>query len=471
MHRFARSVSLVALALAAAACEEDSSSAPGGGPTPDTQTPGTPRPTCKPPTAGPTVHDGGQLENDEVWTADTSPHIVKRTVSVRMGRKLTIEPCAEVLLAKDQSLNVAWPNTPNSGLLVAEGTETTPIRIHGEDGARWGNIMIRQGGSARLAHVTLEDGGAGEIDHGATIAVYGDGEDGADEMLAVKHVTIAKSAGVGAFLTRGAAFARGSTDLVVEASGNDADPYPLHIEEHAFDTLPTGKYTGNRRDEIIVHPAGGRFAGTGLLADGTLRNRGIPYRIGTTVGHSLRIGGRPDGKLVTLTIEAGVVMKFEKGSSLRVQYAQTQEPSTAAIRALGTAANPVVMTSAAAAPAPGDWMGLWFGGVPSDANLIDNVQIAYAGGACGCILNTCSQIERHEGAVIFTAPPKQAFITHTKFVSSAGHGITQGFDGTFIDFKETNEFVSLAGCKQTKPRESTSVCPTPRPACDGSDDE
>lgn len=471
-HRRDRSVlvtiiGLCALAAGLAACETDSTS---GGPQPgpaSTVTPPPSLPSCKAPTAGPTIHRGGDVAADEVWRADASPHIVEHTVNVRGGAKLTIEPCAEIQVAEGQSINVAYPITPNQGTLVAEGTATTPITIRGLRGERWGSLAIHAPGSARLAHVTFENGGGGDFQHGSTVAVYGDSEDGADELVRVDHVTIAKSLGVGAWLSRGAAFVEGSRDLVIKESGNDVDPYPIQIEEHAFDNLPNGAYVGNERDEILVDPAGGRTSGSGLLADATLHERGVPYRIGTSTGDNLRIGGRPDGQLVTLTIEPGVVMKFAPASSLRVQHFANTKPSTAALRALGTAAKPIVMTSAAATPQAGDWMGLWFGGVPAATNQLDHVRIEYAGGDCGCILNTCSNITQHEGAVIFTAQPPAAFITNTTFSKIAGHGITEGFDGAFVDFRATNSFDGVSGCAQTRPRESTTQCPSPKPLCDG----
>jgi hypothetical protein len=458
---------VLGLASGIAACETDS---PSAGPQPvpvPTVAPTPSLPSCKPATAGPTIHEGGDVAADEVWRADGSPHIVRRTVSVRGGAKLTIEPCSEVRVAKGQSINVAYPNTPNQGTLIAEGTATTPIKIVGEGGERWASLAIHAPGTARLAHVTFENGGSGNFQHNATVAVYGDAEDGADELLFADHVAISKSLGAGAWLSRGATFAKGSRDLVIKESGNEVDPYPIQIEEHAFDNLPAGSYVGNARDEILVDPAGGRTSGSGLLADATLHERGVPYRIGTSTGDNLRVGGRTDGQLVTLTIEPGVVMKFAPSSSLRVQHFTNQKPSTAALRALGTAAKPIVMTSAAPQPQAGDWMGIWFGGIPAAANKIDHVRVEYAGGDCGCILNTCSNIAQHEGAVIFTAPPPAAFISNTTFAKIAGHGITQGFDGAFVDFRATNTFDAVSGCAQTRPRESSTPCPSPKPLCDG----
>jgi hypothetical protein len=111
-------------------------------------------------------------------------------------------------------------------------------------------------------------------------------------------------------------------------------------------------------------------------------------------------------------------------------------------------------------------MGVRFGGIPDASDRMDHVRIAYAGGDCGCILNTCSAIVEHEGAVIFTAQPPSAFITNTTFAFSASHGITQGFDGAFVDLRPTNTFESVSGCALTRPRNVNTSCPNPKPACE-----
>jgi hypothetical protein len=421
-------------------------------------------PTCSAPTKGPTLHKG-EIAGDEVWRADDGPHLVDYNVVVRAGKKLTIEPCAEVQLAKGAGILVAFPGTPTTGTLVAEGTEKRPIRFKGKDGARWTSIMVQGGGTARFAHTTFEGGGGGDFQDGATLMIVGDGVDGADPMLFVDHVTVTKSLGVGAWLQRAAAFVPGSRDLTIRESGSDDHPYPLELGEHALDALPTGSYTGNKKDEILLEPQGGQTGGSGLLADGTMHDRGVPYHVGRSKGSSLIIGGRTDGKLVTLTIEPGVVMRFEEKAAFKVQHFSNDRPSTAAVKAVGTADKPIVFTSATATPAPGDWQGLWFGGVPDPSNVLDHVRIEGAGSDCGCILSTCSQITQHEGAIILTAQPPKAFITNTKFVNIAGNGISQGYLGTFVDFRPTNQFESVAGCAQTRPG-ATPSCPSPRPACD-----
>ncbi|HSO41018.1 MAG TPA: hypothetical protein VLT33_51185, partial [Labilithrix sp.] len=420
---------------------------------------------CPAPTAGPTVHTG-DVKGDEVWTAAASPHVLDANVNVRDGAKLTIEPCAEVLLAKGAHIQVAYPITPNTGTLIAEGTAAKPIRFHGKDGARWGSIYAVAPGTVRLAHVTLEGGGGGDFEHGATLNILGNGEMPADAMVFLDHVTIKGSLGVGLFMQRGASFIAGSKDLVVSGSGSEENPYPLEISEHAIDALPTGTFTGNKVDEILLRREGNGIAGSGLVVDATLHDRGVPYQVGVSKNDDFVVGGGEKGTVATLTIEAGVVMKFNEDSAFEVQHFTNLEPSTGAVRALGTAERPIVFTTSSKTPRAGAWRGFWFGGVPQATNQMDHVRIEYAGADCGCSLLTCSNIAEHEAAVIFTAQPPSAFITNTVFKDVAGHGVNLGFDGVPMDFKATNTFEGVAGCEQTRPRNVDTTCPSPKPACD-----
>jgi hypothetical protein len=72
-----------------------------------------------------------------------------------------------------------------------------------------------------------------------------------------------------------------------------------------------------------------------------------------------------------LTIEPGVTLRFHSGAGLRVEQG--------ALSALGTVFNPIVLTSAEAAPAPGDWSGLYLGPDAGDSAL-SHVWITYGDG-------------------------------------------------------------------------------------------
>jgi len=456
---------LGALALLGPACEaETSTSAPD---TPSNDDAGAPAVDCPAPTAGPTKHSG-DVKDGEVWTAAGSPHIVEGDVNVRDGATLTIEPCAEVRMARGSKINVAYPLTPNSGKLVAEGTATKPITFTSDGVDRWGGIQVYAPGTVRLAYATLSNGGEG-IDHGATILAVGDDEPPtADPLVFVDHVTIEKSRGTGIWLRRRSTFIEGSRDLTITGSGDDEAPFPLEVSDQAIDSIPTGKYTGNRTDEILVRTEGDGMAGSGLVNDATLRDHGVPYRMNDSASADFVIGGASHGRVTTLTIEPGVVMKFHPGTAFMVQLFTTSEPSTGVVKAQGTADKPIVFTSASPTPKAGDWRGLWFGGIPSAANVLDHVRIEYAGFDCSCSLVTCSaNVEEYEGAVIFTQQPPSAFITNSVFKEIAGHAITQGFDGSLVNFRPTNTFEGVTGCVQTMPRGADTSCPDPRPICDG----
>jgi hypothetical protein len=134
---------------------------------------------------------------------------------------------------------------------------------------------------------------------------------------------------------------------------------------------------------------------------------------------------------VTLTLEAGVVMMFERASTspTMVTFGGNGQAvdENAALVVHGTALQPVVFTSALAIPlvpggtlpAPGDWAGLWL--LTSNGSQIDHAVIEYAGGDasigpinCGPIDASIHQQARH------TAPLLVGDGTDQQYVPPAG---------------------------------------------------
>jgi hypothetical protein len=444
-------LSLLALALviASPACAPESA-------------PSDPEPTsCPAVTHGPTIHDASPTA-DETWTAAGSPHIVTNHLRIPAGVTLTIEPCAEVQFEEDRGIELR----DDASALRAEGTAKQPITFRGKDGARWSDVDVSASAQAILRHVTMQGGGSDRFAANATLVVRGDGATPAKHPALVDHVTIDGSLGAGVRVFAAGGFAAGSTDLVITGSGSDDHPYPLEIGEHAIGSLPTGRYTGNRADEILIEDEGANQR-SGLQEDATMRDLGVPYHFGTWRDARFRIGGGDEGSLATLTIEKGVTLRFEPGNRFEIEHLTGPFAATGALRALGTADAPVVFTSAAPSPASGDWGGLWFGGIPRAENHLEHVRIEYAGGPCGCVLVSCNAVESYDAAVIFTQPPPSAFITSSTIAHSAGHGIVRAWvDAEGPDFSAGNTFEDLHGCAQTLPSGSVAgSCPSPKPAC------
>lgn len=418
---------------------------------------GQPPYVCPEPTGGPTLH-GGKVTGHEVWSADASPHIIETRLDVNGGATLEIEPCAIVEVAQGVSVNVAFPGTPTTGTLLAEGTESEPIIWRGHDGARWGRIYVHAPGEVRLAHVILSDGG-GADPIGATLFGEGTGTSPTHRGLFVDHVRIESSLGAGIALDRRFAFTIDSRDLRIEASGNAQSPYPLRVDEHAMGSVPSGDYTGNARDAILIDPR------ANLAEDATLRQRGVDYYVGNSPNDHLTVASGNVGAVPTkLTIEPGVTLKFHEQTALRIEAATGAFPATGALIAHGSLVAPIVFASAEPSPQAGDWVGLWFGGIVSEHTQLSNVRIEHTGADCGCVLVSCNEVAGYEGAIIMSQEPPAPFIQDSVIANGSGHGIVLGYFGGPVELAESNAFHNIAGCDVTLP--SLPQCPQPKPACE-----
>lgn len=411
---------------------------------------------CPAPKSGPTIHDG-EIGMDEVWSADAGPHIVTPWVTIPEGATLTIEPCAEVRMQQDAELVFGYPGAKLATTLKAEGEPGRPIRFVRDGAAPWSALVAYHPAQLSLAHATLEGGGSDRFLDNASLVLRGDGETPTKQLVRVDHVTIRGSVGRGAVFEWTAGFVPGSTQLTITESGSEEFPHPLRIGEHALDQLPDGDYTGNRVDEIFLVDEGANLS-SGLQEDATMHDRGVPYLFGTFEGSRLRIGG-PGQALTTLTIEPGVTIKFTPGTALEIEHwTSDEDPAAGALVAVGTPERPIVFTSAAPDPAPGDWIGLWYGSVPAAHNRLEHARIEYAGGECSCVGFTCTDAD--EGSVLFVhGVPASAFIKDTTIAHSANHGISRGWTGGGPDFSASNTFEDIAGCAQTVPRDENNMCP------------
>jgi hypothetical protein len=406
---------------------------------------------CVPPTGTGTSH-ALEVTAPETWTAAASPHVIPNDLNLLA--QVTLEPCAVVRIAAKATVTVG-----TNGSLVANGTAGQPVTIDAQDSQKpWASIRFI-GGSGHLSYTTIAHGGdplntlpylAGALDVRGT--------------LYVDHVTLTGSASQGIYVNGAGAFDPASSSLVVSGSAGA----PIQMSAKSLGGLPSGTYTGNAADQIVVTAEG---CTSEAITQGsvTMHDPGVPYVIGNpgTFG-TMCVSAVAGVGMAKLTIEPGVTLKFKKGGVLKIEQFQGTMPASGALVAVGTVQKPIVFTSAEAVPAPGDWLGIWFGEVPDASDKIDFATVEYAGGVSTSGSDSCSYTPTsgpNDAAIRVFGPPSSELVTNSTILASAGHGIDRGYrsDAKTPDFLATNTFTNVARCKQTYPRDASGACPAVPP--------
>jgi hypothetical protein len=406
------------------------------------------------------------MHTTSVTTAETwgpGVHIVPSSLSVTTGGHLTIAPCADVRLGTGASITV----TTTAVGIDAVGAAGQPILFEPNGSAPWGAIDVTAPAVAHLAYATLTGGGTGPHasapNGGATIAGHGT-DPQRPVAVDVQHVSIQGSAGLG-MMMRGASFDPASADLTIAASGW----YPLYTGIGSAGGIPQGAYTGNAIDQILLqsYDTASALDDGPLLADVTVADHGVPYLVGT-VPTVIKVGnGTTTSPPASLKLLAGVTMLFQPegtggSSGLRIVGASDTQAQGALI-VQGTATSPVVFDSAAATPASGDWMGVYFSGAFDPRSSITNAHIAHAGGPSATVGICPSTANGNSGAVtcaviLFTVSPPTEFISST-VVSDSACGVYRDWaPSTEVDFTAGNTFTGVPGCTQTSLPASGGAC-------------
>jgi hypothetical protein len=429
--------------------------------------------TCPATTGSGTTHSS-DINSNTTWTAATSPHKPTSSFRINSGATLTLEPCTVVQLPAGATLTVR-------GTLVAAGQPGKPVVIDSTGpGVRWGYISTWPPTSTPpittfvdLAYTLLLNGGLTDINGLATVNLEGNySDDPRQAIMRVNNVLIDGAAGdygYGLFIGSGATLTDDSTALTIK----NALSYPIRVGDKLIGSIPPGTYTGNGIDQILWQSV------ADIDEDTVIHDRGIPYRLGATNGDGadMRVGlGSTGAPLVTLAVEAGVKVLVHPNGRLLMSASLNAAVGTGyhisgSLIALGTAAKPIVFTSANAVPAPGDWPGLRFDEVPAANSRLDHVRVEYAGGpsyanSYHCDPATGSYSSSEDSAILMFGQPPSSFVTNSTIAYSAGDGFGRAYTGTPIDFMATNSFIAVAGCKQGYPRAPTPpgpMCPNPVP--------
>lgn len=434
------------------ACEDDNpvNKLPDAPVVPDAM-PDAPR-TCITPTGAGTVHTTN-LAAPETWTEAASPHIIMNDTTVAAA--ITIEPCAVVRIDGARTVTVR-----DGGTITANGQPGLPVTFERLMAATAYGPVRAIGGSLSLTHTTIKGGGnpLGNPASGSAIVMQRS-VSATGGSLHMDTVEIVDSASHGVSLSGVAGFDTTSQALTIRGSAGHA----IISVPNLLGSIPTGTYTGNAIDEVMIDDSGGAITTTQ-----TLHDRGIPYRVGDEANSFLDVAAVTG--VATLTIEPGVTLKFHPGGRLRIDTTTGgATPAKGALIAVGTAARPIVFTSVAAAPVAGAWQGIWFSGELDVATRMQHTRVEYAGGPSATGSGSCpypGRVGQNDAAIrIFGAPaPLTQFITETVILASARDGIDRGWSNDGLtDFQATNTFTGVAECNQSFPRQTSTACPTTPP--------
>jgi hypothetical protein len=406
-------------------------------------------PSCPALTGAGTTHTG-TISADTTWTAAASPHLITFDMAIDAAVTLTLEPCAVVQFSGAYGLTV-------KGKLYAPGTPANPIRIEGSDPAKpFTVIQTVSGASVDLANVTIKNGGSDRF-YQAPLFIRGDGVAPKPVLRAV-NVTIDGAPQFGLILTSFGQMTADSAGLTIK----NAQLGPVRGSAPLIGSLPRGAYTGNGVDEILID------ADAPIAADMTLKDLGAPYRLGNVAQNAsgdLRVGASTPDRHAVLTLEQGVTVRVEPAGRILMQASGDATSSAlGAVVAKGSATKPIVFTSAAATPAAGDWVGLYFSGTPDPLDVLDFVHVDFAGGPSSATSFHCDpqggRNEAEDAAIlILGGPPAAQWVTNSSITSSKGYGIDRGWHGAPIDFASGNTFTAVAKCSQSYPVQLDGLCP------------
>jgi hypothetical protein len=408
---------------------------------------------------GTIVTHSANITASETWAGDGVTHSVPNSIAINGPATVTVEPCALITLAQGASITVNA-----GGKLVAAGTSNTRFVafLRSDSTKPWGILRgtstTTASGVIELHWTVVQGGGAfgGEY-HNPAIAMAGLGYSALPTpMLKVDNVVIDTPQGVGVYFDGNAAFTSDSQSLTVQ----NAPGYVFETTMMSVGSIPSGTYTSGNTLPFAIVDVG---PNANVFADMTIANR-LPVIIaygGMNIGPP---GG--SGPPVTLTLGPGVQLFFNGTRVIFGGNGSQTNNSVGVLHALGTAAQPILFSSAMQSPAPGDWVGLWLD--TATGSQLDYVIIEYAGGVSGIVSANCKPTTTHDYAALIVGDfstqyvPPADLITNSVIQHSAGFGIDAVWQaGTYNtpDLTATNQFQDNVGCAQTYNALSSGSCP------------
>ena len=325
--------------------------------------------------------DGGPITHSAAWQKSDVPPVLSGGITISAGETVSIEPGAVLLMDRNAYLQV-------EGTLKAQGTDTAPIAFTSAPQISGSSpVPGWQPKPGDWQYIRLDGSGASAsvLDH--VQLFYGSANGGAFGMLSLtqganitlSNSVLAQGAHLGAWVdsqTRPTV-----TNCVFAGNGNYALEAPV-------DDLGLITGTAFGPNQLGLHLIGGP-----ITHSATWFPTDVPVVL--SQGSTLAAGAG-------LALAPGVVIQMDKDAYLQIN---------GTLKAQGTAAAPIVITSAAAQPKPGDWQYIRIDGSGASASVLDHVQIYYGSANGGA-----------EGVVSVTDGASPA-ITHSILAQSAHDGV------------------------------------------------
>jgi len=386
---------------------------------------------CAPPVTacgtpnGTVVQHASNVVADETWAGAGTVHIVASTISVLAPATLTIQKCAIVRLGAGAQIVVRGGTAAGSiATLLADGDDPATGVVYfasNDANQRWGSLEGSNANSyIQLNNAQLAGGGATTAGtRNATIEMHGTSNSTLpDPVLKVNTVIISDMQGAGVYLDN-AAF---TTDSQFLAISNSPD-YAMAMSAMALGSIPSYIGTANAHDEALV------VGNANIFADMTVHKR-LPIHFHTT---GVRVAGGPPSFVptVTLTLDAGVVFRFENiaGTPTMMTFGtngQSQDQNGVLI-ANGNPFDPVIFTTGLDTPPTLDtdyWAGIWL--LTSNGSQLQNVVFEYAGGDasigpvnCGPFDPSINQQARHTAPLLVGDGTDQQYIPPASLITGS----------------------------------------------------
>lgn len=329
----------------------------------------------------------GRISSDTTWTLAGSPYIVTGTINVYQSSSavatLTIEPGVTVKFDTGTGINIGHITTSYRGALDAQGTATDPISFtssaQNPQPGDWRGIAFyyeTDDIATRLDHCIVEYGG-----HTTNANLYFD-----RASPSVINSIIRYSSANGVYISKASPTIGdvGSGNTISDNGSNGIETYDKSSQPKIVDN----ELSNNSSYAMYIHPefdtvAGNNGIGNGVDAVGlqagridqdiTWRKNDLPYCVVGDIGVY-----KTSYTTATLTIEPGVIVKFSAGKGLTIAHLTTSYKG--ALNAQGTAEAPIVFTSMAASPQPGDWKGIaFYYTTDATATILDHCIVEYGG--------------------------------------------------------------------------------------------